>query len=244
MRRHDLLTRSALAALPVMSGATVLPAYAAEAAEKPTAPSPKKDTKDDHLPKGLVITVVLFPGFETIDAMGPVEMLGYLEGATTRWVSLSGGVVTSAQGVPVMTEKMDDDAPEILLIPGAAPQWLKLEPAFFDAIRRAAEKAQYVLTVCTGSFLSARTGFLNGRKATSNKNAIPMVLENAPKVLWQKKARWVEDGNVWTSSGITAGMDMALGFIAKTRNSEEARRIAALTEYRWNEDAAGDPFAK
>lgn len=121
--------------------------------------------------------MVLFPGFETIDAMGPVEMLGYLEGETTRWVSLSGGVVTSAQGVPVMTEKMDDDAPEILLIPGAAPQWLKLEPAFFDAIRRAAEKAQYVLTVCTGSFLLARTGFLNGRKATSNKNAIPMVFE-------------------------------------------------------------------
>ncbi len=159
-------------------------------------------------------------------------------------MSLSGGVVTSAQGVPVMTEKMDDDAPEILLIPGAAPQWLKLEPAFFDAIRRAAEKAQYVLTVCTGSFLLARTGFLNGRKATSNKNAIPMVLENAPKVLWQKKARWVEDGNVWTSSGITAGMDMALGFIAKTRSVEEARRIAAFTEYRWNEDAADDPFAK
>lgn len=188
--------------------------------------------------------MVLFPGFETIDAMGPVEMLGCLEGATTRWVSLSGGVVTSAQGVPVMTEKMDDDAPEILLIPGAAPQWLKLEPAFFDAIRRAAEKAQYVLTVCTGSFLLARTGFLNGRKATSNKNAIPMVLENAPKVLWQKKARWVEDGNVWTSSGITAGTDMALGFIAKTRSVEEARRIAAFTEYRWNEDAADDPFAK
>ena len=104
--------------------------------------------------------MVLFPGFETIDAMGPVEMLGCLEGATTRWVSLSGGVVTSAQGVPVMTEKMDDDAPE------------------------------------------------------------------------------------WTSSGITAGMDMALGFIAKTRSVEEARRIAAFTEYRWNEDAADDPFAK
>lgn len=188
------------------------------------------------------LTVVFFPGFETIDAMGPVEMLGNLADSM-RFVSLDGGIVKSAQGVSVMTEKfVSEDPVRILLVPGAAPQVLPKEKAFFEAGKAAAQKAEYVLTVCTGSFLVAQTGLLKGRKATSNKKALPMVMKRVPDVNWQKKARWVADGKFYTSSGITAGMDMALGFIADRYGENEARRIAAFTEYRRSADPADDPF--
>lgn len=106
--------------------------------------------------------------------MGPVEMLGNLADFSMRFVSLDGGIVKSAQGVPVMTEKFVSEEPvRILLVPGAAPQVLPKEKAFFEAGKAAAQKAEYVLTVCTGSFLVAQTGLLKGRKATSNKKALP-----------------------------------------------------------------------
>lgn len=89
----------------------------------------------------------------------------------------------------------------------------------------------------------AQTGLLKGRKATSNKKALPMVMKRVPDVNWQKKARRVADGKFYTSSGITAGMDMALGFIADRYGENEARRIAAFTEYRRSADPADDPFA-
>lgn len=159
------------------------------------------------------LTVVFFPGFETIDAMGPVEMLGNLADSM-RFVSLDGGIVKSVQGVPVMTEKfVSEDPVRILLVPGAAPQVLPKEKAFFEAGKAAAQKAEYVLTVCTGSFLVAQTGLLKGRKATSNKKALPMVMKRVPDVNWQKKARRVADGKFYTSSGITAGMDRRSGLL-------------------------------
>lgn len=101
-----------------------------------------------------------------------------------------------------------------------------------------------MLTVCTGSLLVAKTGLLNGRKATSKKKALPMVMKTVPQVNRQKKkARWVVDGRFYTSSGISAGMDMALGFIADRYGEEEAQRIAGFTEYRRIADPSDDPFA-
>lgn len=225
------LSRRALcsAAAVLMMPTAALPAVAGQT----TATAAKAD-----------LTVVLFPGFETIDVMGPVEMFGNLAGFSMRFVSLEGGIVKSAQGVPVMTEKfLSEDPVRILLVPGAAPQFLPVEKAFFAAVKAAAQKAEYVLTVCTGSLLVAQTGLLKGRKATSNKKALPMVMKRVPDVDWQKKARWVADGKFYTSSGITAGMDMALGFIADRYGENEARRIAAFTEYRRSADPADDPFA-
>lgn len=68
-------------------------------------------------------------------------------------------------------------------------------------------------------------------------------MKRVPDVNWQKKARRVADGKFYTSSGITAGMDMALGFIADRYGENEARRIEAFTEYRRSADPADDPFA-
>jgi len=83
-------------------------------------------------------------------------------------------------------------------------------------------KATYVLTVCTGSILLAKTGFLNGKQATSNKRLFSFT-KRIPGVNWIKKSRWVQDGSVYTSSGVSAGIDMALGFVSDQLGHNSAK---------------------
>lgn len=100
------------------------------------------------------------------------------------------------------------------------------------------------MTVCTGTSLLARTGLLDGKNATTNKIAFDWVMTNGKDVLWNKKARWVADGKYYTSSGVTAGMDMTLGFLAERHGIDLALRVATEIEYVWIQDKNNDPFFK
>jgi transcriptional regulator GlxA family with amidase domain len=113
---------------------------------------------------------------------------------------------------------------------------------WIDAIKKVAEGSTYVLTVCTGTALLARTGLLDGREATSNKKAFQWVVSNGAKVQWNKRARWVVDGKYYTSSGVTAGMDMSLGFIELIHGSALAEQVAKDIEYCWIRDKDNDSF--
>jgi len=86
------------------------------------------------------------------------------------------------------------------------------------------------------------TGVLDGRMATSNKRAWDMVTALTDKVAWQSSARWVVDGPFWTSSGVAAGMDMALAFIEFDFGRAVAEAVAKRVEYTWNQDQFNDPF--
>jgi len=133
---------------------------------------------------------------------------------------------------------------DVLLIPGGIGTRKEMaNPAFLAELKRLAEVSRMVATVCTGSLLLARTGLLDGRKATSNKRVFQQVKNYAPKVNWVAKARWVEDGKYFTSSGVSAGMDMALAVIAKLCGRETSLQIASRAEYEWHEDSSWDPFA-
>jgi transcriptional regulator GlxA family with amidase domain len=100
------------------------------------------------------------------------------------------------------------------------------------------------MTVCTGTSLLARTGLLDGRRATTNKLAFEWVKSQGPNVNWVKQARWVVDGKFVTSSGVSAGMDMALDVISRLHDEDTAQFVANVTEYEWHRDADWDPFAK
>lgn len=104
----------------------------------------------------------------------------------------------------------------------------------FAAINGFAKAAPYVLTVCTGSFLLALTSLLDGHLATTNKMAFNIVSNACPKVNWVHKARWVVDGKYYTSSGVSAGMDMAMDFIHDINGPEVAKQAAIESEYIWN----------
>lgn len=202
--------------------------------------------------KMMDVQVFLFDNFETLDAFGPVEVLGRAAGMALRCVSLRGGMVTSRQQVRIQTQAVTtsqrgesaDARDLVLLLPGGQGTRAGVSDAgLLAALRLMAQQARYVLTVCTGSALLAKTGLLDGRAATSNKKAWEWVTSTAPAVRWQRRARWCVDGKFYTSSGVSAGMDMALAFVAGVQGSEAARAIARDIEYRWHEDAGDDPFA-
>ncbi|MDD3417216.1 MAG: DJ-1/PfpI family protein [Lachnospiraceae bacterium] len=191
------------------------------------------------------VNILLFPDFETLDAFGPVEVLGRIEQYRLHYVSITGGTIVSRQGVPVLTENINDvDATGILLIPGGqGTRPLVNEDEYINKLANAALLSEYCLTVCTGSALLAKTGVLDYKKATSNKKAFEWVKSINTKVLWINHARWVVDEKYYTSSGVSAGIDMALGFVADQFGNEKAEEIANHIEYLWNPDPCNDKFA-
>jgi len=193
------------------------------------------------------IGAVLFEGFELLDFFGPLEMFGLLDDrARITVVAERTGAIKSTGGPCGFAEAMmaDSGGFDVLLIPGGIGTRRELaEPSFVAELRRLAEASRLVATVCTGSFLLASTGLLDGRKATSNKMAFAQAATYGPKVNWVAQARWVEDGKYFTSSGISAGMDMTLAVIAKLCGRETSLQIARKAEYEWHEDSSWDPFA-
>ncbi len=192
------------------------------------------------------LAVLLFDDFETLDVYGPVEIFGRLtELYTIRFFSLHGGLIKNRHGVQVITEQLDEIEKnlDIFLIPGGYGTRIEVNNMLLiEKIREVSNASQYVLTVCTGTALLAKTGLLDNRKTTSNKRAFAWVMTNGANVLWGKKARWVVDGKYYTSSGVSAGMDMSLDFLKDRHGVDLAKRVAVEIEYIWNRDKDSDTF--
>lgn len=194
------------------------------------------------------IGALIFPGFELLDLFGPLEMFGLLkDDFDLQLVAETSEPVASNQQVranPDVTFK-DADRFDVLFVPGGMGTRREVNNiAALDWIRTVAEPAEYVLSVCTGSLLLAGAGVLDGQRATTNKAAFTKIADQYPKVEWVKQARWVEDGKFITSSGVSAGMDMALGAIALMHDQKTAEKVATWSEYDWHQDKDWDPFAK
>ncbi len=192
------------------------------------------------------VAVLLFDDFETLDVFGPVEIFGRLTDLySIKFYSLNGGQIKNEHGVSILTEKLAtiNDTLELFLIPGGFGTRKEVQnKLLIDKIREIANHSKYVLTVCTGSALLAKTGLLDNKFATSNKRSFAWVITSAASVIWNKKARWVVDGKFYTSSGVSAGMDMALGFLSDRHGIEFARKVALEIEYNWIEDKDNDTF--
>ncbi len=197
---------------------------------------------------------VLYPGFEMLDLFGPLEMYSMLGPEAVRIVTVAEKAqpVASAVGIaidagPQVVAQADFvNAPQldILLVPGGFGTRPELEnPAMRDFLQRRAASARVVSSVCTGSALLAGAGLLDGRRATSNKQLFALSVQAGERVEWVEAARWVEDGKFWTSSGVSAGMDMTLAIIAGLAGVEAAEFASKAAEYTWHRDAGSDPFA-
>lgn len=193
------------------------------------------------------IGALIFPGFELLDLFGPLEMFGLLEKRfEIKLIANNIGPVKSNQGPSALADMAVDEAPnfDILFVPGGTGTRHEVENELILAwLREAAVNAEYVLSVCTGSALLARAGLLDGKRATTNKAAFSWVESQGPKVSWQKQARWVEDGNTITSSGVSAGIDMSLAAIERMHGKDIALKVANWAEYNWQQDPEHDPFA-
>ena len=105
-----------------------------------------------------------------------------------------------------------------------------------------------VITICTGSAILAGMGLLDNRRATTNKSTFDYVVTLGPNVQWVRKARWVVDDTtgvtpVWSSSGVSAGIDVTFAFISKLYGEEMAENVANVMEYDRHLDDKWDPFA-
>jgi transcriptional regulator GlxA family with amidase domain len=191
---------------------------------------------------------LLYDGFELLDLFGPLEMFGNMPDAVTvRTVATTPGLVRSAQGPSAHAELGLDDCPplDLLLIPGGIGTRAAIDDQPLIAwLRDRAEQLEIAMTVCTGTALLAQAGLLDGRRATTNKMFFAWPESTWPAVRWVREARWVEDGKFWTSSGVSAGIDMALAVIARIAGPETADMLATATEYDWHRDPAWDPFAR
>ncbi|MDF2685534.1 MAG: ThiJ/PfpI protein [Clostridia bacterium] len=193
------------------------------------------------------VNMILFDDFETLDVFGPVEIFGTMPNIyKLKYYSLNGGIIGNRHSVKIQTEQIDENiSGDILLIPGGQGTRREINnKSLIDKITALSEKSEFCLTVCTGSALLAKTGLLKNRKATTNKNAFDWVKSIDTEVNWVAKARWVTDGKYYTSSGVSAGMDMTLGFIEDRHGRECAERCAGCIEYIWNSDKEKDLFAK
>ena len=192
------------------------------------------------------INVILFDNFTLLDAIGPIEVFRCLgEEYDIQFYSQRGGTIKTNPDLHILTKPIKDIRnDDVLLIPGGiGTREVIKDHSFIDQLHELAMKSQFVLTVCTGSALLARTGLLDNVNATSNKLAFDWVKEQGKNVKWVKKARWVVDGKYYTSSGVTAGIDMALGFVKDTVSQEKAKNISRILEYVWNEDKEVDIFS-
>ena len=200
------------------------------------------------------VGALLYPDFELLDVFGPLEMFSMLGHARARihMIAAKAGPVPSAMAAdgPLGPHAMADygyaDAPplDILLVPGGFGTIPGLaDEALLGFIRERAATTPVLASVCTGSALLARAGVLDGHRATTNKQLFDLARGQSDRVTWVEAARWVDDGPVVTSSGVSAGMDMALALIERLLGAETAEQVAVATEYTRHRDPDTDPFA-
>jgi putative intracellular protease/amidase len=190
---------------------------------------------------------ILYPGFELLDLYGPLEMFGSL-GPDVPIVTVAeqAGPVRSAQGPETVATYGFDTCPELdlMLLPGGIGTLEQLGNEKMLAFLRAkAADAEVTMSVCSGSAILAKAGLLDGLRATSNKVFFDLARSQSHAVDWAEAARWVDAGRFVTSSGVSAGTDMALAVIARLFGAERAEAVAVVTEYQWHRDADSDPFA-
>lgn len=196
----------------------------------------------------MTLGAVVFGGFELLDLFGPLEMFGNLKPQVeVVMVAETAGSIASFQGPRAVADVGFADCPDLdlVLLPGGFGTLREINnPPMINFLKARVPEAKLTMTVCSGSWLLARTGLLDGRRATSNKLLFDMAREQSDQVQWVPEARWVEDGPFITSSGVSAGMDMALAVIAKLFGDATAQQMAVGAEYQWHTDPDVDPFYK
>lgn len=176
------------------------------------------------------VYVLLFDDFDSLDAFGPADVLGRVpDQFHLNYVSVTGNIVNSMQGIKVWTEKLDPENIEgVLLIPGGkgARRLLFQDEETMKLIKTAARKATYCLMVANGSALLAQTGLLFRRKiadCSMDENWRRMFLAG---VSFVKDASWMVDGKYYSSSDTISGISMTLGMVADVVDIDVAYRVA------------------
>ena len=186
------------------------------------------------------IAILLFDDVEELDAIGPWEVLSYWthnhpgDGWRVFCASAGGGPVRCAKGLTVAAHHSTADmpAPEVLLHPGGQGTRRQLkDAAHLDWVRAQRAAVPLLTSVCTGSLVYAAAGLLAGRPATTHWNSLERLAELDPTIDVRAGERFVDDGDVISSSGVSAGIDMALHLVARLCSPERAAQVRRGIQY-------------
>ncbi|WP_315832472.1 GlxA family transcriptional regulator [Bradyrhizobium prioriisuperbiae] len=179
------------------------------------------------------IGVLIFPDFQLLDAAGPIsafEIAGRLSGrrATIRTLALEAGPVRSSSGVEMLARSIKGCGPldTLIVVGGEGTRAPTLSEPIIAFVTAAARRVRRIASVCSGAYVLAQAGLLDGRRATTHWGRSSHFLATYPKVRLEPDRIYVKDGNVWTSAGISAGIDLALAMIAEDDGDEIAKDTA------------------
>lgn len=179
------------------------------------------------------IGVLLYPNFQVLDAAGPIAAFEiaarHCQGAYALSIlSAQGGPVPSSSGAALLSAPTDAAKKlDTLIVVGGEGSRQAMQCAQTGAfLRGQAQSARRLCSVCTGAFLLAGAGVLDGRRATTHWRRAEALARQFPTVSVEADAIHVRDGTIWTSAGVTAGIDLALALIAEDLGEALARRVA------------------
>lgn len=196
------------------------------------------------------VAILLFDDVEVLDFCGPFEVFSVAGGGPGRTlfevttVAERAGPVRARNGLSVNPDHTLADAPvpDLLVLPGGRGTRREMHnAAILDWVRATAPRAELVLSVCTGALLLARAGQLDGLRATTHHGALDLLQETAPGATVERGLRFVDNGRVVLSAGISAGIDAALHVVGRLHGRDVALATARHMEYAWNEDPAAAP---
>lgn len=184
-------------------------------------------------PKPRIVLIAIFPGFQIVDAAGPIGAFEiatcYAPGAyTIRVVSTAGGLTPSSSGIAMPADKLSarGKVDTFIVVGGSGTAEAMRDATLIAAIRRAPSRSRRVASVCSGAFLLAQAGLLNGRRATTHWQRAPQLAQMFPDVRVEADCIHIKDGAIWTSAGVTAGIDLALAMIAEDLGEDIAAKVA------------------
>lgn len=209
--------------------------------------------------------MVLYQAFEIFDVYGPLQVLNML---SRSWGHLDLSLISYANDTSVITTEPVNPAMnpynstiyptlppthsmanppmdlDVLILPGGLGTRSPYLQPTVDYITAIYPNLQYIISVCTGASLLAKAGILDGKIATTNKASWDSVVRHGPNTTWVEQARWVVDGNIWTSSGVSASIDATVAFIDSIYGHAVAVNVTNLMEWNVQSDATYDPFAQ
>ncbi len=189
--------------------------------------------------------ILIFENVELLDFSGPFEVFSLADELSEKnsfrvfTVAETPGTIRTNNGLKIVPEHTleSSPAPDLLIVPGGfGTRALLNKPSVIEWIRVAAKRAEIVASVCTGALLLAKAGLLNDQPATTHYLLLDLLRELAPTAFVHEDRRFVANGPIATSAGISAGIDLSLHLLARLQDTTTAEKTARHMEYHWRND--------
>lgn len=191
------------------------------------------------------VAILIFDDVEVLDFAGPFEVFSVTDALSEQkyfkvhTVAETAGTIRGSGGLKIVPEHTLESAPQpdILIVPGGSgTRALLKKPSLLEWIRVNAKRSEIVASVCTGSLLLAKAGLVNDQRITTHFKCYDLLRELAPTATIDESKRFIDNGQIVTSAGISAGIDLSLHLVVRLHGLTVAEQTAHHMEYHWQND--------